>query len=89
MKEDRHESKKSFSISMTSFSYQYTFKQNEDRELVSEVNYITVAVLDSDVKDFAVSFWLFLSSFLCKQTYCDIRMVDWKIILTLWFFLWD
>ena len=45
----------------TSFSYQLTFKQTEDRELVPEVNYITVAVVDSNVKVFAVSFLFFLS----------------------------
>ena len=60
MNEGSHESQKLFSILMTSFSYELTFEQPEQKWLFL-VNYITVAVVHSDVKVFVVSFLLFLS----------------------------
>ena len=53
------------------------------------MNYITAKIVHWDVKVFVVSFSLFLSCFFCKQTYCDVRMLDWQMILALWFWLRD
>ena len=85
MKDNGQRSQKIFPIVMTQFSHQQTFKKTEESEFVSTVNYITAAIIHSDVKVFLVSFSLYLSLFLRRQTYCDVRMLDWKIVLALWF----
>ena len=46
---------------MSLFSFQERFIKTEERELVSEANYVSVEFVDLDVKVFAVSFLIFLS----------------------------
>ena len=78
MKEDGNKRLKLFSILMAHFSYWEIFKNIEERELISDVNYVSVSVVKSDVKVFVVSFLISFSQFFWKQTYCHARMLDWS-----------
>ena len=70
-----------FSIIKSLLRHQYRFEKTEERESGGEVGSISVAVVDSKVKLFVVSFFLCLSQFLQKWISCDGRVFDREKVL--------